>query len=90
MTLETHYKVQTISQDEFIDLKLFQAGLEHCRPAHHYGPAIRKHYLFHYVLSGKGTLQSTDSEGDDHVYQLHSGQGFLISPKQVNTYLGLN
>lgn len=86
----SHFKVQTIAQDEFIDLRLYQAGVEDCQASHLYGPAVRKHFLFHYILSGKGSLQSTDSQGEDHVYQLSSGQGFLISPNQVNTYLADN
>ena len=42
--------------ERFIDLGLYQFGLEQCAPAHSFGPATRNHYLFHYVLSGSGTL----------------------------------
>ena len=46
----------------------------------------RNHYLFHYCISGTGTLISTDSKGESHTYQIKSGEGFLIYPKQINTY----
>lgn len=47
--------------ERFIDLGLYQFGLEHCAPAHSYGPATRNHYLLHYVLSGTGTLYADNS-----------------------------
>ena len=73
--------------ENFIDLGLYQYGWEHCKPSHSYGPAARNHYLFHYVISGTGTLMSDDSAGRTHTYQIRSGQGFMIFPKQVNTYI---
>lgn len=73
--------------ERFVDLGLYQYGWEQCDSLHSYGPYIRNHYLFHYVIAGTGTLISTDSKGITHEYQIKSGQGFLISPKQTNTYL---
>lgn len=72
--------------ERFVDLGLYQYGWEQCEPLHSYGPYARNHYLFHYVISGTGTLQSTDSNGSTATYQIRSGQGFLIYPKQINTY----
>lgn len=72
--------------DPFIDLCLYQYGYEQCASLHSYGPFIRNHYLFHYIISGAGTLISTNSKGVNIEYHIKSGQGFLISPKQVNTY----
>lgn len=72
--------------ERFVDLGLYQYGWERCDPLHSYGPYVRNHYLFHYVISGTGTLLSTDSKGITHKYQIKSGQGFLICPKQTNTY----
>ena len=71
----------------FVDLGLYQFGREDCEPAHSFGPAIRNHYLFHYILRGKGTFMWQDSKGHDHVTQLKAGQGFLISPRQITTYV---
>lgn len=75
------------SDKNFVDCTLFQFGWEQCDPAHSFGPAARNHYLFHYIISGKGTLFSTDSSGSTTEYQLHAGQGFLICPNQVNHYI---
>ena len=74
----------------FIDLGLYQDGWEHCSPAHSFGPSSRNHYLFHYVISGSGTLMANDSKGVTQTYQVKSGQGFLIFPKQITTYIADN
>ena len=72
--------------ERYIDMTLYQYGWERCDPLHSYGPATRNHYLFHFVISGKGVLYSTDSQGDTHIYHIKKNQGFLISPGQINTY----
>lgn len=72
--------------ENFIDLSLYQFGWEKCDPLHSFGPAIRNHYLFHYVISGRGRLASNNSSGEEHDYELSANQGFLICPGQVNTY----
>ena len=71
----------------FVDLGLYQFGREDCDPAHSFGPAIRNHYLFHYILSGKGTFMWQDSKGREHIEKLRAGQGFLITPGQITTYV---
>ena len=70
----------------FVDLGLYQYGWEKCEPGHSYGPAKRNHYLFHYVISGKGKLLADDKGGLTHDFELQAGQGFLIFPNQTNTY----
>lgn len=72
--------------ENYIDLRLYQYGWEQCEPLHSFGPFIRNHYLFHYILSGRGTLDSTAEDGVTHRYALKAGQGFLICPGQINTY----
>lgn len=72
--------------EKFVDLGLYQYGWEQCSPLHSYGPFARNHYLFHYVISGTGILTSRNSKGENHDYQIKSGEGFLICPRQVNTY----
>lgn len=71
----------------FVDLGLYQFGREACTPGHSFGPARRNHYLFHYVLSGKGILYSDDSQGNTHTYTVRAGEGFMIFPEQVNLYV---
>ena len=71
---------------KFIDLGLYQFGREQCKPGHSFGPATRNHYLFHYVISGTGTLLADNSKGESVTYKIKSGQGFLIFPNQITTY----
>lgn len=62
-------------------LTLYHCGYEQCKPSHFFGPAIRPHYLFHYIISGKGqyTVNGT-------TYQLSGGEGFLIMPGDSTFY----
>ena len=73
--------------ENFIDLCLYQYGYEKCDPGHSFGPAARNHYLFHYILSGTVTLLADDTKGITQNYQIRSGQGFMIFPGQVTTYI---
>ena len=73
--------------EKFIDLGLYQYGWERCEPAHMYGPAARNHFLFHYVISGTGTLMANNGKGDTITYNIRSGQGFLLFPGQISTYI---
>lgn len=76
--------------ENFIDMGLYQFGWEQCDPSHSFGPAARNHYLFHYVISGTGTLFAQNTKGESQVYQIKSGQGFLLFPNQVCTYIADN
>ncbi|WP_251207890.1 AraC family transcriptional regulator [Acetatifactor aquisgranensis] len=73
--------------ENFIDLGLYQFGWEQCDPSHSFGPAARNHYLFHLCLSGTGRLFAENSRGESIEYQIKSGQGFLLFPNQVATYI---
>ena len=73
--------------ENFIDLGLYQFGWEQCDPSHSFGPAARNHYLFHFCLSGTGTLIADNAQGESITYQVKSGQGFMIFPHQVCTYI---
>lgn len=70
----------------FVDLCLYQFGHEVCEPGHSFGPVARNHYLFHYVISGTGTLMAEDEKGENQSFSIRSRQGFMIFPKQINTY----
>ena len=72
--------------ERFVDLGLYQFGWEQCEPLHSFGPFIRNHFLFHYVISGAGTLEATDFSGQTHTYHIKTGEGFMIFPKQVTNY----
>ena len=73
--------------ENFVDIGLYQYGWEQCEPSHSFGPAARNHYIFHYVISGTGTLMADDSSGNTIKYQVKSGQGFMLFPNQINTYI---
>ena len=53
----------------------------------HPGPADPVPVQFHYILGGKGTLMWQDGKGREHTTHLKAGQGFLISPGQITTYV---
>jgi len=72
--------------EELLGLRLYQYGWEQCAPLHSFGPFVRNHYLFHYIISGRGFLDTTISMDTTRTYHLDAGQGFLICPGQINTY----
>lgn len=74
-------KFHVFADDRFVDLNLYQCGWEQTEPLHAWGPYIRNHYLFHYVISGRGTLLVKDEK-----YTITAGHGFLIEPKHITTY----
>ena len=63
------------------DLNMYQCGIEDCSPGHYWGPAVRDHFLIHYILKGKGIFQV-----GDNIYHLEKGNGFLICPGVVAHY----
>jgi len=63
------------------DLSVCQCGYEKCRPGHFFGPAVRDHYLIHYILDGEGIFEVNGTQ-----YHLTKGQGFLIYPEIVTYY----
>ena len=73
--------------ENFVDLGLFQFGMERCAPSHSFGPASRNHFLFHYVLSGMGTLMADNAKGQTITYNVRSMQGFMIFPGQVTMWV---
>lgn len=77
----------SVFQDErFMDLTLYQYGCEKCKPLHSFGPFVRNHYLFHYVISGKGILYADDAHHNTSLHELSAGNGFLIEPGFSNLY----
>lgn len=83
----SNYLFSIFPNENFIDLGLYQYGWEQCDPAHSFGPAARSHYLFHYVISGTGKLIAENSKKESIEYPVKSGQGFLIFPQQICTYI---
>lgn len=71
--------------NNYCDLNIYSFGMEKCAPGHFYGPAMRSHYLFHYVINGKGVF-CTDLDKEKKEYHLTSFQGFLIQPEELTFY----
>ena len=56
-------------------------GCSKTGPLHSFGPALKPHYMIHYILSGKGIYRTGNRE-----YPLEAGSGFLIVPGQLAFY----
>ena len=56
-------------------------GISRTEPLHSFGPAIKPHYVIHFVLSGKGRFSIGSKE-----YFLEEGVGFIIPPDKLTFY----
>lgn len=63
------------------DIYITQYGEQQCSPSYSFGPAVRNHFILHYVYSGKGKLVIRDK-----TYHIHQGQFFIIYPGQSAYY----
>ncbi|MBQ3133575.1 MAG: AraC family ligand binding domain-containing protein [Clostridia bacterium] len=72
----------TLRDRGFSDINPLDCGVEQCEAGHRFGPFVRRYYLLHYVLSGKGIYRRGDT-----TYRLSAGQFFLIRPDEVTTYM---
>ena len=64
------------------DLCVNSFGHSVTAPCHKCGPAVRSYYLIHYILNGKGTYTTGHT-----TYHLSAGQGFLIEPDRLTSYV---
>jgi hypothetical protein len=80
MSEQEFYVFHNISS---VDLYPIQFGKEKCDPWHHYGPTLTHNYLFHYILSGRGSFLENERH---EAIQLGPGQGFLMPPNTVCSY----
>jgi AraC-like DNA-binding protein len=62
-------------------LNIYYCGSEKCKAGHFFGPAIRPHYLIHFIRNGKGIYQVGNK-----TYQLNKGEAFLIMPNEITYY----
>lgn len=69
------------SHSVFEDLIPLYCGFQKCKPGHRYGPAMRDHFYYHYIISGCGSIKI-----DDTLFQAEASQGFLIFPNKVADY----
>ena len=65
-----------------LGLAVYSCGVQRCGAHHSWGPAVRDHYLIHYITSGHGVFTSGGK-----TYSLSSGDGFLVTPSHVVSYV---
>lgn len=61
--------------------EIYFCGHEQCAPGHSFGPAVRPHYLIHFILNGKGCYRVNSS-----TFSLQTGDAFLIFPGETAFY----
>ncbi len=76
-----YFKYLERKNEEQLDLFLCQCGVEICSPKHSFGPAVRDHYLIHYILEGEGYYLVNGKR-----YNIKKNQGFLICPNTLTYY----
>ena len=78
---EFKYAFKTSTRENMC-LTVYNSGIQQCSPLCGWGPAVRDHYLIHYVMSGEGTFSV-----DNRTYSLSAGQLFIIYPSQEVSYI---
>lgn len=63
------------------ELEIYHYGMERCDSGHSFGPAVRDHYLIHFISDGRGIFRA-----GDNVYKLGKNQAFLIMPGIITYY----
>ena len=56
----TRYSV--VSDEGYLGLNPIQFGYENCEKSKFFGPAVRTHWLIHFVVSGFGIFKIGDKE----------------------------
>lgn len=72
---------EIITDCHYNGLNPVQFGYENCAPSHSFGPAVRTHWLLHYVVSGFGEFTR-----DEVTHKVSPGQIFVIPPYQETYY----
>ncbi len=66
---------------ENLALAVYNTGYQKCTPEHTWGPALRDHYLLHYIEAGEGAYTCGGK-----TYHLKRGDLFAVFPSQVVCY----
>ncbi len=74
-------KSVTVPFHDSLGLAVYRSGQQKCAPGYSWGPAVRDHYLIHYVVSGKGVFSDGNRE-----YRLSANDGFLALPDHIISY----
>lgn len=82
MTSDEFRRSFKLSVHNSLGLAVYSCGVQRCGARHSWGPAVRDHYLIHYIVSGRGTFLSRGKN-----YSLAAGDGFLVEPSNVVYYV---
>ena len=77
MTIQAERRIHSeiVIDSGYGGLNPVQFGYESCISCHCFGPAVRTHWLLHYVVSGFGSFTREGA-----VHRLGPGQIFVIPP----------
>lgn len=70
-----------INSERYSSVTPINIGDENCASGHTFGPAVRMHWLIHYVVSGKGVYCV-----GDRTFEVSAGEAFVIRPGEVTVY----
>ncbi len=73
--METFKFSNKVEQQAMMSLSVYNVGRQQCTAGYKWGPAVRDHYLIHYITSGKGTYTV-----EEKTFSLTAGDAFLIYP----------
>lgn len=71
----------TVVNKGYRDLNPVHAGHERCAPRHAWGPAVRRYWLLHFVVEGRGIFEIGGKR-----YEVKKGSFFVIPPHVVTYY----
>ena len=71
---------EIIINKEYSGINAIQFGYQHCSPLWSFGPAVREHWLLHFIVSGSGIFKR-----DGKTHRLGAGDIFVIPPR-LETY----
>ncbi len=74
-------KSEIVINKNYAGLNPVQFGYEKCEPKHSFGPAVRTHWLLHYIVSGNGYFTR-----DQKTYTVSDGEIFVIPPLEETYY----
>ena len=78
--MEKAYKLE-FSGEKKGNLFVECCGISRTEPFHSFGPAIKPHFVVHFVLNGKGKFSIGGKD-----YFLEEGYGFVIPPDELTFY----
>lgn len=77
----------TVAQEGLVDIKLLNVGQTFSLPEISIGPLQKDSSTFHFIQSGSGQVEITQSDGKKELFSLKAGQGFLCAPYQRYSYV---